>query len=203
MAYKTYTVGITGGIGSGKTAASDYLAQNKQITVVDADVAAREVVEPEMPALTAIAEHFGNEVLLESGSLNRQYLRQLIFDSPEEKLWIEELLHPIIRQQIIIQLSKVTSPYGVLVSPLLFETNQHQLVDRTLLIDIPEEIQLIRSCQRDSMSEEQAQRIISTQMPREGKRQQANDIIDNQGSLQQLYAQLDQLHQQYLELAHL
>ncbi|MCX4028327.1 dephospho-CoA kinase [Endozoicomonas sp. SM1973] len=196
-----YKIGITGGIGSGKTAATDYLANSKQITIVDADIIARQVVEPGSSALSVITEHFGIQVLLEDGSLNRQYLRQLIFNSSVEKKWLESLLHPLIRQQIIVELELAISAYAVLVSPLLFETNQHLLVDRTLLIDVPETIQITRACQRDKMSKEQAQRILATQMPREKKRQKANDIINNQGSLQQLYAQLDQLHQQYLGFA--
>ncbi|MDE1462802.1 dephospho-CoA kinase [Spartinivicinus poritis] len=198
MAYK---VGITGGIGSGKTSATDYLANIKQITIVDADIIARQVVEPGSSALSTIEEHFGNQVLLEDGSLNRPYLRQLIFNSPIEKTWLEKLLHPLIRQQIIAALERATSAYAVLVSPLLFETDQHLLVDRTLLIDVPETVQITRACQRDKMSKEQAQRILATQMPREEKQQRADDIINNQGSIQHLYAQLDQLHQQYLGFA--
>ncbi|WP_163832602.1 dephospho-CoA kinase [Spartinivicinus ruber] len=197
-----YKVGITGGIGSGKTAATDYLANTKQIVIVDADVIARQVVEPGTSTLLAIVDHFGEQVLLENGTLNRQYLRQLIFNSPAEKKWLESLLHPLIRQQIIAELKQATSAYAVLVSPLLFETDQHLLVDRTLLIDVPESVQIDRACQRDNMTKEQAQRILATQMSQEEKQQRADDIINNQGSLQQLYAQLDQLHQQYLGFAH-
>ena len=193
-------VGLTGGIGSGKTAASDYLAQ-KGITVVDSDVIAREVVEPEQPAWLAIRDHFGPEAILPSGELNRSWLRDRVFQQPSERTWLEQQTHPAIRELTIQRLNHSQSPYAILASPLLFESGQDALVNRTLIIDVPEELQVERSCQRDTNSPEQIRRIIRSQISRDQRRNRANDIVDNSGSLPQLWLQLDQLHQQYLQLS--
>jgi len=193
-------VGLTGGIGSGKTAASDYLAQ-KGITVVDSDVIAREVVEPEQPAWLAIRDHFGPEAILPSGELNRPWLRDRVFQQPSERTWLEQQTHPAIRALTIQRLNRSQSPYAILASPLLFESGQDALVNRTLIIDVPEELQVERSCQRDTNSPEQIRRIIRSQISRDQRRNRANDIVDNSGSLPQLWLQLDQLHQQYLQLS--
>ena len=133
-------IGLTGGIGSGKSAASA-LFEGFGVHVVDADVVAREVVEPGMPALERITTHFGQNILEADGSLNRSRLREIIFADSEAKKWLEELLHPIIRNEIIKQLQQARSPYAILVSPLLFETDQHKLCTRSLLIDAPERLQ--------------------------------------------------------------
>ncbi|WP_419813033.1 dephospho-CoA kinase [Bacterioplanoides sp.] len=194
----TLIVGLTGGIGSGKTAASDYLA-SKGITVVDADVVAREVVEPGQPALLAIEQRYGPEVLLTDGTLNRSWLREKVFAQVDERHWLEQQTHPRIREAIIQQLTAATSSYALLVSPLLFESGQAQLTQRTLLIDVPEQTQVQRAANRDQNNEEQIRRIIAAQMPREDKRAQADDIVDNSQDLSHLYHQLDKLHQQYLK----
>ncbi len=196
----TWVLGLTGGIGSGKTAASDYLA-SKGICVVDADVVAREVVEPGQPAWQAIKEHFGDDVLLDDQSLNRAWLRRKVFAEPEQRRWLESQTHPRIRDSIIQQLQNATSAYAVLVSPLLFESGQSLLTQRTLLIDVPVSTQIERACQRDQNQAEQIQRIIDAQMPRAEKRQRADDIADNSDTLAALHQQLDSLHKQYLQLA--
>ena len=193
-------VGLTGGIGSGKTAASDYLA-NKGICVVDADVVAREVVEPGQPALLAIEQRYGSEALLPDGSLNRGWLREKVFADSNERRWLEQQTHPRIRDAIIQQLSAATSPYALLVSPLLFESGQAQLTQRTLLIDVPETTQVQRAASRDQNDETQIRRIIAAQMSRENKRAKADDIVDNSQDLNHLYHQLDKLHEYYLTLA--
>jgi len=193
-------VGLTGGIGSGKTAASDYLAQ-KGITVVDSDVIAREVVEPEQPAWLAIRDHFGPEAILPSGELNRSWLRDRVFQQPSERTWLEQQTHPAIRELTIQRLNHSQSPYAILASPLLFESGQDALVNRTLIIDVPEELQVERSCQRDTNSPEQIRRIIRSQISRDQRLNRANDIVDNSGNLPHLWLQLDQLHQQYLQLS--
>lgn len=194
-------VGLTGGIGSGKSVASQWFEQ-QGIYVVDADVVAREVVAQGQPALTEIQQIFGDWVLQENGELNRRALREYIFQHPEAKKNLEKITHPIIRQTIIQQLQQTTqSPYHILVSPLLFETQQHQLVQRTLLIDVDEQIQLQRASQRDAQNIEQIQRIIQNQMPRQQKQQLADDIILNQDDLDTLYLKLTQIHHQYLQLA--
>ncbi|MCA6065505.1 dephospho-CoA kinase [Thalassolituus marinus] len=196
----SWVLGLTGGIGSGKTAASDYLA-NKGICVVDADVVAREVVEPGQPAWQAIKEHFGADALLDDQTLNRAWLRTKVFAEPEQRRWLESQTHPRIRDSIIQQLQNATSAYAVLVSPLLFESGQSLLTQRTLLIDVPVTTQIDRATQRDQNQAEQIQRIIDAQMPRDEKRQRADDIADNSGTLAALHQQLDALHEQYLQLA--
>ncbi|WP_370693668.1 dephospho-CoA kinase [Oceanobacter sp. 3_MG-2023] len=195
-----WVLGITGGIGCGKTAASDYLA-NKGIHVVDSDQVARQVVEPGQPAWQAIVAHFGDEVLQPDQQLNRAWLRSRIFEHPQERHWLEQQTHPVIRQHTLQQLAQAAGPYAVLASPLLFESGQQALVHRTLVIDLPESLQLQRASQRDDNSEEQIRRIIKAQISRNERLQRADDIIDNSGPLTDLQQQLDQLHQGYLSLA--
>jgi dephospho-CoA kinase len=193
-------IGLTGGIGSGKTAASDFFA-SKDITVVDADIVAREVVEPGEPAWLAISERYGNDVLQEDQSLNRAWLRQKVFTEPDERVWLEQQTHPRIRDRLIQQLRDATSPYAVLVSPLLFESGQSTLVKRTLVIDVPVDTQVMRACSRDTNDEEQIRRIIAAQIPREDRCSRADDVADNSGTLAQLHAQLEKLHHTYLTMA--
>ena len=193
-------IGLTGGIGSGKSAAS-VLFEGFGVHVVDADVVAREVVERGMPALERITTHFGQNILEADGSLNRSRLREIIFADSEAKEWLEELLHPIIRNEIIKQLRQARSPYAILVSPLLFETDQHKLCTRSLLIDAPEELQIERASKRDSSSKDAIKKIIASQMSRQMKQQRANDVILNDGDEAHLKAMIDSQHQLYLDLA--
>lgn len=193
-------IGLTGGIGSGKSAASA-LFEGFGLHVVDADVVAREVVEPGMPALERITSHFGQNILEADGSLNRSRLREIIFADSEAKKWLEELLHPIIRNEIIKQLQQARSPYAILVSPLLFETDQHKLCSRSLLIDAPERLQIERASKRDSSNKDAIKKIIASQMSRKMKQQRANDIILNDGDEAHLKAMIDSQHQIYLDLA--
>lgn len=197
-------IGLTGGIGSGKSLACRLFNENG-IDIIDADLIAREVVEPGMPALTAIAEHFGDAILQTSPSgpqqLNRAKLRELIFANPQEKQWLEALLHPLINQRIREQLKNTRGPYAILASPLLLETQQFQLVDRVLVIDASEELQIERASQRDTNNRNQIKAIMATQLPRQERRARADDIIENHGSIAELQMQIDQLHQRYLSLA--
>lgn len=195
-----YIVGLTGGIGSGKSAASAWF-QQQDILVVDADIVAREVVEVGQPALIEIQKHFGDWVLDEQGCLNRSALRDYIFKHPEARQQLEAITHPVIRSAIIQQLNQALSPYAILASPLLFETDQHLLCQRSLLIEVPVELQLVRASQRDGQSREQIERIIAVQMPRLEKQKRAHDIVDNSGTLEDLYQQLQPLHEHYLQLA--
>ncbi len=192
-------IGLTGGIGSGKSAATATF-QSLGITVIDADIVARQVVEPNNPALSAIVDHFGPTILNPSQSLDRKSLRQIIFSNPDEKHWLESLLHPLIRDSIIQQLSSSLSPYTILSSPLLFETNQHELVDRTLLIDAPVALQLQRACSRDDTDEEQIRSIIDQQMSRQCKTEKADDIILNNEDLQSLQRLVLKQHNIYMDL---
>jgi len=192
-----FILGITGGIGSGKSAATQWF-ESQGIQVVDADIVAREVVEKGQPALQKIQQTFGDWVLQPDGSLDRRALREYIFQNPQARHTLEQIPHPAIRQSIIQQLQNPKSPYVILVSPLLFETNQHELVNHTLLIDASEQTQIQRASQRDGQNQEQIQKIIAAQMPRERKRELANDIVFNDGLLEHLYQQLEPLHQSYL-----
>ncbi|MEO9347834.1 dephospho-CoA kinase [Acinetobacter radioresistens] len=193
----TFILGLTGGIGSGKSAASQWF-ESQGIQVVDADVVAREVVQRGQPALAQIHDAFGDWVLQEDGELNRRALREHIFKLPEARQTLEGITHPAIRQALIQQLQAAQSPYAILVSPLLFETNQHELAQHTLLVDTSEDIQIMRACARDQQSEEQIRQIIAAQMPRSQKQTLAHDIVTNDGHLEHLYAQLQPLHQLYL-----
>lgn len=193
-------IGLTGGIGSGKSAASRWF-ENQGIVVVDADIVAREIVDIGQPALAEIAKTFGEGILLNDGALNRKALREIIFQSSDARQQLEAITHPAIRTSIIQQLNAAHSPYVILVSPLLFETNQHELTTRNLLIDASVELQIARAAQRDSQNIEQIEKIIAAQMPREQKQQRADDIVLNDGQLTHLYASLKILHEKYLTLA--
>lgn len=195
-----FVLGLTGGIGSGKSAASQWF-EAQGIAVVDADIVAREIVDIGQPALQQIREAFGDWVLLQDGSLNRRALRDHIFQSPEARKTLENITHPAIRTSIIQQLHAAQSPYAILVSPLLFETNQHELTQHTLLIDAAIELQIQRASQRDGQNVEQIQKIIAAQMPREQKCAMADDIVLNDGELEHLYAHLTPLHEKYLKMA--
>lgn len=192
-----YIVGLTGGIGSGKSAASQWF-EHQNINVVDADVVAREVVQPGQPALEKIAQHFGDWVLQADGQLDRRALRDYIFQHPEARQQLEAITHPIIRQSILSQLQQAQSAYVILVSPLLFETGQDRMTHRNLLVDVSEATQLKRASQRDAQSTEQIQKIIATQMPRSEKLKRADDVVHNEGTLDELYQQLMRLHTDYL-----
>lgn len=188
-----YVVGITGGIGSGKNAVTDLLA-NLGIIIVDADVVAREIVDKGQPALSQIAAHFGAEVISATGELNRAILREKIFSDPNAKTWLEALLHPIIRKSIVEQLRASKSPYTVLSSPLLLETDQYKLVNTVIVVDASEENQLVRTVKRDCSSEQQIKAIMAAQLPRKERTAKADRIIDNNSDLQSLEQQVKQLH---------
>ena len=197
---KTAVIGITGGIGSGKTAATDRFATHG-IDVVDADLMSREVVKPGKPALAEIARRFGaDRILLTDGSLNRRALREIIFADPAQKSWLESLLHPLIRDEIVQRLAHCKPPYCLLVSPLLLETDQHKMCDRVLLVDAPENLQLSRTQARDGTTGSAVKAIMSTQLSREQRRAAADDIIVNDAGLDALHAAVDQQHKKYLEL---
>ncbi len=195
-----FVIGLTGGIGSGKSAAAEYF-KRLGIDIIDADIAARKVVEKGSPALTKIVEHFGVETLNSDNTLNRAFLRTQVFNNPQERLWLETLLHPLIRVWMQQALSNTTGPYTILETPLLLETDQHLLVDRVLVIDAPEELQMTRASNRDNNIEEQIRAIMKTQLPREERLDKADDILDNSGSLDHIERQVTELHHKYLTLA--
>ena len=194
-------VGLTGGIGSGKSEVSRRF-QLRGVTVVDADEMARVVVEPGEPALAAIAQHFGADILTAAGELDRAQLRAIIFSDPHQKQWLESLLHPLINARIRFELNRSdNSPYAILSSPLLLETTQHTLVDRILVIDASEDLQITRASLRDTNNVALIKAIMATQLPREARLEKADDIIHNHGDFLELETQVNQLHQQYLFLA--
>ncbi len=193
-------IGLTGGIGSGKTAVSDHF-QSLGITVVDADQAARVVVEPGQPALVKIHKHFGDLVIKQDGSLDRAGLREIVFKDAAERKWLEDLLHPLIHQQISKELAESSSAYTILVSPLLVETRQADFTQRILVVDTTQEKQIERTMLRDNNSEQQVRNIVSAQTSREARLASADDVIINDSDLDSLYEKVDALHKKYLALA--
>lgn len=200
MRAERYVVGITGGIGSGKSAVTDYL-ETKGVAVVDADKVARLVVEPGTAGLAAIAEYFGEEILQPGGELDRAALRKVVFDNPDKRKVLEGITHPLIREEIARQLSEAKSPYVVLASPLLLESGQNSFADYVVVVDVPESVQLSRTMARDDNSEELVKSILAAQLDRETRLSRADMSISNDGTLEELYARVDDLHQELLARA--
>ena len=192
-------IGLTGGIGSGKSAVSDKF-KSLGITVVDADVAARTVVEPGQPALAEIERHFGSSILNQEGVLDRAQLREIMASDSEERVWLESVLHPRIGEQIAKELAESTSPYTIYVAPLLLETNSQKMCSRVLVVDVPKEIQIQRTAERDKVSEIQIEKIVAVQMEREERLEKADDVLVNTGTIKELEEQVVKLHQKYLEM---
>lgn len=195
-----FVVGLTGGIGSGKSTVAGMFAA-LEIDLIDADVAAREVVAPGTTALAEIVEHFGPDILMADGSLDRRGLRRIIFHQKQEKHWLETLLHPLIRRWLTKQISDRRSAYCLLISPLLLETGQAEMVDRILVVDVSVETQIARTLARDGGEESTVRAIIAAQIGRNQRLEHGDDIIDNDLPLQTLRQRVETLHQQYLTLA--
>ncbi|WP_081135458.1 dephospho-CoA kinase [Halomonas sp. BC2] len=196
-------IGLTGGIGSGKSTVARAFGE-LGVGWVDADDIAREVVMPGEPALAAIAQRFGQQVLDADGGLNRAALRQIVFSDPEQRRWLESETHPRIRERLQLRLKALAlnSPYVLLVSPLLFESGQDALVQRTLVVDVTEELQRSRTLARDGVSEAQVRAILAAQLSRQERLSRAHDVIDNSGSLEHLQHQVVTLHRRYCTIAH-
>ena len=195
-----FVVGITGGIGSGKTAVTDHL-ETLGIIVVDADKAARVVVEPGTPALAEIAAHFGSEILLDDGALNRAALREVVFNDSAQRKILEGITHPRIREEIARQLSAATSPYVVLSSPLLLESGQNSFADYVVVVDVPEAVQVNRTMRRDDNSESLVKQIMAAQLDRQTRLSRADEAISNDDTLEALHAEVEALHKRLLERA--
>lgn len=196
---KPWILGLTGGIGSGKSAVVEQFGR-LGVHWVDADHAARWVVEPGKPALARIAEHFGDGVLTPTGELDRAVLRARVFENAGERKWLEQLLHPLIRQEIAEHLSRAQSPYAILVSPLLIEAGQYHQADRVLVVDVPESLQLQRAMRRDQASEAQIRAILKAQASREERLRHADDVLVNDRDRAWLEAEVRRLHDFYLTL---
>lgn len=194
-----WILGLTGGIGSGKSAAAQHFT-DLGVHLVDADHAARWVVEPGRPALERIVERFGHQVLQTDGYLNRAALRQLIFEDAEQRRWLENLLHPLIGNEIRDYLAQATSPYAILVSPLLIESGQNRMTQRVLVVDAPEHMQVQRTMQRDQSQEEQVRAILNAQASREERLRHADDVLLNDRDPAWLRSEVERLHHFYLTL---
>lgn len=195
-----FTVGLTGGIGSGKSTVAHAFA-DLGVEIIDADAAARAVVEPPSAALDAIQLRFGDEILTDDGVLDRARLRKLIFSESEERIWLEGLLHPLIAEHISRGIAACQSIYCVLVSPLLLETSQYDLVDRVLVVDVSRRTQLRRTLLRDGSDRATIEAIIDAQSSREQRLRAADDVIDNEAGERALTARVRGLHSRYLSMA--
>lgn len=200
----TYIVGLTGGIGSGKSTIANLFAL-LDVPIIDADVVAREVVEKGSPLLTKIVEHFGLHILDKQGNLDRTALRQIVFHSEQEKKWLNQLLHPAIRAEMLRQLEVVSAPYVLWVVPLLIENKLSEFCDRVLVVDVLPNIQLERAIKRDESKAETIQNIIASQVDRQTRLNYADDVIENNLPLEEnainLAHQVAKLHHRYLNLA--
>ncbi|MES2212709.1 MAG: dephospho-CoA kinase [Pseudomonadota bacterium] len=193
-------VGLTGGIGSGKSAAAAMFAA-LGAHVIDSDHLARAFTEIGQPAYAAIVQHFGAGICLPDGNLDRARLRRIIFEDAEQKRWLEHLLHPMIREELFKHLEAPRNEYILLVIPLLVERGWGEYLDRVCVIDVPESVQIIRACHRDNMTPALAERIIQQQVSRSERLAAADDIIDNTQDLDALKKRVEALHIQYSQLA--
>ena len=193
-------IGLTGGIGSGKSVASDKF-KSLGITIVDADVASRTVVEPGKPALKEIEDHFGSGIITAEGKLDRNNLREIIATDPEERKWLESVTHPKIGEQITKEISESTSVYTLFVAPLLLETNSQEMCSRVVVVDVPKDVQIRRTAKRDKVSPNQVEKMVAAQMEREKRLEKADDVLLNSGTIEDLEKQVEALHKKYIKMA--
>jgi len=196
----TFVVGLTGGIGSGKSTAGKYF-EALGIEVINVDLISKNLVEVDLDLHLKISRYFGKKSLLGDGSLNRSYIRHEIFNSSKKKMWLEKLLHPPIKDQVLKSLGCSLSAYAILESPLLLETDQYKLTDRVLVVDVSKKVQILRAQKRDKISTDTIKSIITSQMPRMQKLKLADDVIKNTGSIEKFKLMIECLHKNYLTLA--
>ena len=196
----TFTIGLTGGIGSGKSTVASLFAQTG-VPVFDTDAIAKELVAPGKPALKELIAVLGTDIVTENGELNRQELKRLIFEDNKSRELVESVLHPKIRQQLLSMINSCSSPYCIAVIPLLIEKNWQNIVDRVLVVDLPEAMQRSRASLRDHVSENIISQIMHTQVTRAVRLANADDIIDNSQNEQSLLEQVRLLHEKYLSFA--
>jgi len=193
-------IGLTGGIGSGKSVASDKF-KSLGVAVVDADVASRTVVEPGKPALKEIQDHFGSGIITAEGKLDRNKLREIIATDAKERKWLESVLHPKIGEQITKEISESTSVYTLFVAPLLLETNSQEMCSRIIVVDVPKDVQIQRTAKRDKVSSNQVEQMVAAQMKREKRLEKADDVLLNNGTIEDLEKQVEELHKKYIQMA--
>lgn len=195
-----YSVGLTGGIASGKSTVAHLFAQHG-VTIIDADIVAREVILPGENAYKAIIAYFGNDIVGKDGNVDRSKLRQIVFTHPEKRIWLEKLLHPLIRDRMISYSRKATPPYCIQVIPLLIETLPSPEINRILVVDVSVETQIKRLRERDHLDEVMINKMLQAQISREERLDHADDILVNEGDLAALTDSVRKLHEKYLQLA--
>lgn len=192
-------IGLTGGIGSGKSTVAT-LFKNQGVPIIDTDDIARDVVQPEKPAWKKIIAEWGSTILLPTQQLNRSEIKKIIFSDPNKKKWLEALLHPFIRAEVKQQIESLSSSYCIVVIPLLVETQPNPLIDRILVVDASEEQQMHRTQIRDHLSLDEVNAILKTQVSRADRLKAADDVIHNEEDLENLLEQVKKLHGFYLSL---
>lgn len=193
-------IGLTGGIASGKTTVANIFQKEFGIEVVDADIVARQVVEPGSEGLVQISQHFGQSIIQPDGCLDRARLREIIFAQPSEKEWLNHLLHPMIRKEMMKALENVRSEYALLVIPLMVENNLQSLADKVIVVDVDQDTQIQRTVERDNVNIEQARAILASQATREQRLAIADYVIKNNTKNQKLLYQITELHKKFLEM---
>jgi dephospho-CoA kinase len=194
-----HKIGLTGGIGSGKTTVAQFFADLK-VPVIDADAVVHELLQNETLIFKKIIAHFGKNFLTSSGELNRVLLRKLIFSDVKAKKWLENLLHPIVYKIMLERANKVKSPYCILVIPLLLETEGFKVVDRVLVVEAAEKSRIDRVVSRDKTTKDQVKNIIASQVDKDARIKKADDVIYNDGTLEELHTKVMELHEKYLRL---
>ncbi len=192
-------VGLTGGIGSGKSTVAKLFA-DLGVPIIDADVVSHDITQPNMPAFVSIVKHFGQAIVSDDGTLDRAKLRQIIFSDPKQRLWLEHLLHPLIRETMKEQINQLSSAYCIAVIPLLLEVEFYSFINRILVIDAPEHQQIERVVARDKGSKTDIEAILKTQASRKDRKVRAHDLIINDGKIADLIPQVQELHEKYLSI---
>ncbi len=193
-------IGLTGGIGSGKSSVAEQF-RTLGVPVIDTDAIAAELVQPGQPGLQRVADLFGSEILKRDGTLDRHRLRRLVFADPAQRHRLEQALHPLIRSEMRRRIEQLDAPYCILEIPLLLESGWNGEVDRILVVDTPQQLQIERAARRDNISREEVKQVIEAQSGREERLAAADDIISNDGDLEQLQRRVEQLHRFYLQHA--
>lgn len=200
MSSQALCIALTGGIGSGKTTVSDIFAE-LGVPVIDADVISRQLTEKDGAAFEPVVELFGNSILTDSGEIDRSSLRKLVFENPELRLQLEAIIHPLVRKQINQRINELRQGYCLVSIPLLLETGKPQHIDRILVVDCPEHLQIQRASKRDQSNQTDIQKIITSQVDRQTRLNSADDVIYNDKDLEYLRQQVSSVHERYLKLS--